>query len=386
MRNAPRLIVFLILFVILLFGAWNFIKTSKESYPELRYISNKKFSSEDLKTYFIDLAKNKGAEYAFTVLKLASLPSNTDTHLLAHGIGDVLYEQKGADGILICNEDFRNACSHSIVIGLFNSKGKEALLDIDSVCKKAPGGKGAYGMCYHGLGHGILAFEGYDKQKALLTCASLKEPGQCIGGLVMELISGGFHDRQLWQEQRQKYLIKDRPTSFCEDANMPEEGKKFCFSYLTPFLVESVGATLGRASDETLKRAFVICEKADPKYRFDCYGGFGKEFTVLAKERDVRDMTMSEEQLIKIHNWCRLAPEEGVKACISQALSSLYWGGESSSVNSINFCNLVSDLKDYCFSDLIDQVGFYVSDLSKKRAFCQEIPVSYREDCQKSLL
>ena len=137
---------------------------------EVSDLSGKNLSFEELQKYFKDLADKKGARYAFAVLKVAPLGPNIDLHLLGHTVGDVLYKQEGASGITACNNDFRNACSHSIVVGLFYDKGEKALGPISEACRKAPGGSGAYTMCFHGLGHGILSYTGYDMAKAAEIC------------------------------------------------------------------------------------------------------------------------------------------------------------------------------------------------------------------------
>ena len=110
-----------------------------ENYAELSEIKNHAASFSDLRDFFQDIAKEKGAEYAFEVLKQADVPSNTDMHLMGHAVGDILYQQKGLEGIKICTDDFRNACSHSIVVGLFSDNGDKALPEIAQACRQASG-------------------------------------------------------------------------------------------------------------------------------------------------------------------------------------------------------------------------------------------------------
>src|SRR3989344_7123689 len=137
---------------------------------ELDYVENKNLNFEELKSYFQNLAERKGARHAFEILNTASLPPNTDLHLLGHIVGDVLYKQEGIRGMEVCTNDFRNACSHSIVVGIFFDKGESALSEIAETCRRAPGGSGAYTMSLHGLGHGILAAVDYDMGRAAELC------------------------------------------------------------------------------------------------------------------------------------------------------------------------------------------------------------------------
>jgi len=367
----------------------NKVVVTKDS-KEVIEISGKELSFQELSEYFTNLAKEKGAEYAFDVLKLVSLPANTDLHLLGHYVGDVLFLQQGADGIKICTDDFRNACSHSIVVGLFQRKGQDALPEITAACKEAPGGKGAYGMCFHGLGHGILAALGYDFSKAAPLCAKTGEDHpevyECFGGMVMEIVGGGGHDKNLWSQERPKYLLANDPFNICEQNFVPIAAKGNCYNYITPFLFEAVGGNIGFPSEATLSTAFKLCNGVEDQTNRDrCFEGFGKEFVGLANSRDIRDVgNTSDEGLEKIKNWCLLAEsDEGINSCNSSALASLYWGGENDRSGSIKFCGLLDQsYQESCYQELINAVFYYIDDKTYRKDFCNEIPLNYHKDCQ----
>ncbi len=207
---------------------------------EAQDLIGKEYGFRELSDYFEDLALDKGALYAFDVLREAKLPPNIDIHLLAHTVGDILYKQKGAAGILLCTQDFRNACSHTIVIGTLLEKGPDSFKEIAALCKKAPGGPGAYTMCFHGLGHGVLAYNGYDLAKAAEMCGLSGAPGgkeeaECIGGTVMEMVSG-VHDKEVWEAKKGEYFKDSDPLYPCTAAFMPASAKRMCYTYLTPHL------------------------------------------------------------------------------------------------------------------------------------------------------
>ncbi|MFZ2522241.1 MAG: hypothetical protein WAX44_00040 [Minisyncoccia bacterium] len=357
---------------------------------------------DELTAYFKKLAEEKGGRYAFQVLKVAELGENIDLHLLGHEVGNVLYKQEGISAITACDNDFRNACSHSVVIGIFEDNGETALKDIAEACKKAPGGIGAYTMCFHGLGHGILSYEGYDMEKASKICQKTgtaeygyNESAQCISGTVMEIIGGGFHDRDIWTDQRIKYLDKNKPLSLCQKDFIPENAKSFCYDYLTPFLFEAVGANIGSPTDEDFKKAFKICDSIplnQAGYRDACFGGFGKEFNGLVQGRDIRMdsvNSISKEKLGKIHDWCMLTDKvDDQKSCIIHAMNSLYWGGENDKMVPINFCTVsrTEELRGLCFSNLNGSVSYYIKDRNYRVDYCSKIPENYKEECQKALL
>src|SRR6266545_4520508 len=60
-------------------------------YSEIDFLSKNALSFSELKSYFTELAKNKGPQYAFKILKEAPMPPNIDMHLMGHVVGDVLY-------------------------------------------------------------------------------------------------------------------------------------------------------------------------------------------------------------------------------------------------------------------------------------------------------
>lgn len=384
-----RAFLLVILFIIALFLV---NKSASENQKDL-----KNLSFDELKIYFTRLSEKKGAKQAFEVLKKAAVAPNIDMHLLGHIVGDVLYKQQGAKGIQICTQDFRNACSHSIVVGLFTDKGEQALDEIKKACKDAPGGIGAYIMCYHGLGHGILAFEGYDFEKTIDLCKKTateeydsREYPECVSGAVMEIISGGGHDKNLWAQKRAQYLKSSDPLHICSKEFMPEEARGRCYDYLTPFLWEAVGADINNPAESDSQKSFKLCNQVDEEdYRQICFGGFGKEFVGLAQSKDIRRVDQIKSvKLKKIIDWCDLAEEKaGTDRCLASALSSIFWGGENGYKASIRFCSMISRPENFqaCFLNLIGQVEYYIKDVKTKKSFCNDIPVQFAEECRKKL-
>lgn len=370
--------------------------TALGSYSELADIENKQLSFDELSAFFKKLAQEKGAEYAFDVLRVAKLPPDTDLHLLGHVVGDELYKQKGLEGITVCTNDFRNACSHSIVVGLLLEKGEGVLPTITEACRQAPGGSGAYTMCYHGLGHGILAYVGYNLDRAVTLCGKTGTQGeapQCIGGAIMEIISGGGHNRGLWTKQRPLYLKKNNPLSVCQAKSMPLDGRIFCLIYITPYLWEAAGADLGHPSDKDFSASFKFCDALpadDLSGRDVCFGGFGKEFTTLANNRDIRNVDqMDETHMRRVYDWCALAgSKNSIASCVASAMNSLYWGGENNPDGAIRLCGVIADAYQQrsCFMNLITSVQTYRSDSAYREAFCKAIPNSYQTECKTRLI
>lgn len=384
--------------VLLVLGS-AYVYISFGSYREASTIGRAS-SFTELKAGFSELAERKGAQYAFEVLRRAKLPPGTDLHLLGHIVGDELYKQKGVDGIADCTQEFRNACSHTIVIGALSEYGdKDAFPLIRAACKKAPGGQGAYTMCYHGLGHGVLAYYGYELGPTVGFCRKTgtdafgqREYKECIGGAIMELVGGGFHDRDIWLAGRAKYLVASDPLSPCSRDVIPEDAKALCYSYITPWLFELAGADMSAPGPKDFVKAFEMCDRIEGDQvhlRAACFSGVGKEFPVLALERDIRSLeSASEEQLATMRAWCSLAPHaEAKNACIRSIVSSLYWGGENDSGLVIRFCNQEQGTgRSGCFSGILEEASMYAPVDVSMADFCAKMPEDVSGACREQLL
>jgi len=118
-----RLKVFVILFVLITFGAGAafFADTAMKEYTQWRFESRLAFLGhiEEFKPaadYITKIAHTEGGAYAFKLLIESDFTEGLDTHLLGHYAGNVLYEQEGLNGMRFCTTDLWYACAHSLVI------------------------------------------------------------------------------------------------------------------------------------------------------------------------------------------------------------------------------------------------------------------------------
>lgn len=347
--------------------------------------------------YFKKLSEDKGALFAFEVLGKAYLTPGTDLHVLAHVVGDELYKQYGIQGIKYCTKSFGSACSHSIVGGALFEHGPSSLSEIAKGCKEVSGGLEAYGMCYHGVGHGVLAYVEYDLPKAVALCGRVgmgtteqygQEGVECVGGVIMELISGGGHDKKTWARVSPQYLKDDDPLYPCDSPIIPEESKGMCYMYLTPHLFKATGGDAKSPTPAVFKTAFQYCAKipiAETKKRMACYGGFGKEFPAIRADHDLRVVAeMSDAKLKEIFSWCALSQDaSGTQSCSDTVLSALYWGGENVVTAPVRYCSLVADkgMQSHCFETLEGMVFPHMQDAVAQRSFCATLGTQFTEGC-----
>jgi hypothetical protein len=206
----------------------------------------------------------------------------------------------------------------------------------------------------------------------------------------MEMLSG-VHDQEVWLEKANMYLSDSNPLKLCQSPYMPEEVRPICYTYITPEMFKVAGVNLGNPDSSDYGKAFRYCDGVTGEEdQRACYGGFGKEFVVLAQERDIRSVEkITDAQLENIIFWCQSTDVEiGVSACLHDALNSLYWGGENEFETAVRFCELIGDteLQNTCFDNQIANVKNYRSERDYRERFCSVVPEIETEKCKSELL
>jgi hypothetical protein len=382
---------------------WLFVRTQPQpAYPELAEI-NQTWSFDAYKDYFVNLAQKKSAMYAFSVLRNADIPSAISIHRVAHEIGYVHFEQKGLAGIYSCTTDFRYACEHAVVVQALITLGAEALQDVARVCSEGPGGVDAYVHCFHGVGHGLMAYLGYDYEEAVGTCKQVYDIAvtlrpdvtgkrlwhECIGGATMELMDGE-HDKDAQAKAKLTYMPASDILMPCDADFISNEVRPICYSYLKPRFFEAAGVTGGVPSPEAYPKALSYCKKIpDDEFgsRDGCYAGFGAGFAYLITGDESTFQNASDSAIVHVHELCSLADDSnGRVACDLAALDIIFWSGQSGVSAATSYCSLAPDagVKGRCFAMLFSYGAYSFPDKTKRSAFCAEFPAEYAETCMSA--
>lgn len=157
----------------------------------LSTIPNQNLKIGQEKEIWANLIKNLGPEKAYQQFKLSyQKASPGKQHNGAHIFGQALYEIEKENGIYTCDSSFAFGCYHSFLGAAIQAKGLAVVPSLNQKCSRKLRSQ-ALG-CRHGLGHGILAYLGYnynDLVKALDVCNKLPGNdtiGGCVGGIFME--------------------------------------------------------------------------------------------------------------------------------------------------------------------------------------------------------
>ncbi|HMA77889.1 MAG TPA: hypothetical protein VKP88_01990 [Candidatus Paceibacterota bacterium] len=353
------------------------------------FATNPSFS--ETATYMEAVARREGGAYAFEVLKNGSLPPGMDTHLIGHFVGDIMYEQEGIHGMRYCDEAVGYACAHSVVINALLRDGPGVFDVINDVCASI-GLPGSYDMCFHGFGHGVLAYTEFHLPEAIELCDLVGteknndwEEQECLGGVIMEM-RGGIHDPELWAVNGKPYLDPDNPLAMCQADYLPEKYREMCYIYITPFIFD-YESPADIPPPTVYADSMAWCERIDDAYeRSDCYAGFGKEYVGFALGRDVRYLNfITPEQAGLVHDWCNLAPtEEGALSCMEFALYSVYRSGSIGFDGALTFCSQARTQRsaDMCYHHFFRVAHRFHGPGRYERQLCPLVPPNRVAECQ----
>ena len=111
-------------------------------------------------------------------------------HTRVHVFGGALYKASGTGALGVCDARFSYGCFHEFLAKAIQGRGLSEVATLNQGCQQAHTSKPL--SCQHGIGHGVVAYIGYDRSgldKALRICKDLpfNDPvGGCYSGAFME--------------------------------------------------------------------------------------------------------------------------------------------------------------------------------------------------------
>lgn len=159
-----------------------------------------------------------------------------NAHEFAHIIGNSIYSKYGLDGIIECDATFAYGCYHGVSEEFLKKDGVSSVLKVQKRCIEIypPQVSMNYTGCIHGMGHGLLTWEGLNVEKALMDCDILDTAYRnfCYDGVFMEnsFISQktDFDFKNVWD--------------FC--GNLDERYGYNCARYQAQVIMASVGSDI----------------------------------------------------------------------------------------------------------------------------------------------
>lgn len=300
-----------------------------------------------------------GPAQTLELLRLGEVETGLDCHGSAHHLGRMAFAEYGAAAAFGLDESCQSGMRHGVMEQLFVGRGIANLADdVDVLCPDASNAFGRH-QCFHGVGHGVMAWTAYELEDALGICGRLSdEAGQrsCYSGVFMENVVSGLSGAV---GQRSTYVNAEDPHYPCNA--LPERYVNDCYWYQTSQMLNVLGQDLGKVAE--------TCLDAPAIGRRSCFGSYG---------RDVGAMHRGNPYLVV--QYCRL-PESLMHRgdCIDGAARTLFWDATEQDTG-VALCSAVEDpiVAESCWQAIVNQAQTVVSDLEP---FCGQLPGRWRERC-----
>lgn len=300
-----------------------------------------------------------GPGQALELLRLGEVETGIDCHAGAHHLGRMAFAEYGAAAAAGLAEACQSGMRHGVMEQLFVERGIANLAyDVDSLC---PGADNAFGrhQCFHGVGHGVMAWTAYELEDALGICGRLGDDSgrrSCYSGVFMENVVSGLSGAV---GQRSTYVDAEDPHYPCNA--LPERYVSDCYWYQTSQMLNVFGQDLEMVAE--------ACREAPATGRRACFGSYG---------RDVGAAHRGNPYLVV--QYC-LLPESLMHQgdCIDGAARTLFWDVTQQDAG-VALCADVERpiVAESCWQAVVNQAHAVSADLGP---FCGRLPDRWRERC-----
>ncbi len=312
-------------------------------------------SLDDQVKLYKNLIERVGVEQAQEYLYRSGLPFTGQTHLLNHAAGDHLYEKYGASGLVKCKDYFLASCYHGFVIHAIGRDGVYGLDNIFNECKRF--GITVTSQCSHAIGHGFLAWVGYDKlTKAAELCDEMADrvdgfPSfNCRDGVFMENI-WGVHSGE---PSAERWVNATDPFYPCNDPRINPNHLDGCWSNQPSLMYQMFKGNITRVGEECLKVENSTHQKT-------CFNALARQIHPLTKG--------DANSAFKL---CSFLPPEWTNYCTTViAVSDFSVGGRDMS---FKICARINEAeKENCYGSLHSIISVYSRTPEEYQRFCQGI-------------
>lgn len=290
-----------------------------------------------------------------------------ECHLEAHYLGRAGYDVYQERVFEECTTDCHSGCYHGALESLFQKEGSGLIERAIAICtsRDTPF---KVAQCFHGIGHGLLAFTHYDVPETLRLCQSLgsdEAKNSCYGGVFMENVQAGLGLGFADEGHVSEWVKWDDLHYPCNILTDDPDAQARCYEMQTSWMliVESYD----------YKKVAAACSEADPAMVPICFQSLG---------RDIGSATL--RNTTRIQELCTLVPDAYHGSCITGALNIIidFWGSALGDQAS-SFCATVEPAasRRACFERLAERMNDIFLTHEERRAQCASFPESYTYLC-----
>lgn len=371
LRNNTRVLLAVFIAIDLLaislvsFNYFNNLKNKTKSdattlAKEIEGIKSTQVSELQVKLYR-QLIERVGPVEAQEDLVHSGLPFDGQSHLINHTVGDWLYTKYGAKGLAYCKDYFLSSCYHGFLIKYISGEGISKLDKVMEDCWEVSL-TNAY-QCAHGIGHGLLAWDGYKNlPQALADCdrvdsLSPKFPlYNCYDGVFMEnnwaVHNDGKPDPDRW-------VKASDPTFPCYDDRIAEKYRKACWSDQPQVMYKLFNGSIERVAEECKN---IIARE----YQDTCFDSLARQINPVA-QGDPK----------KVFDLCNKVTVGWKNKCVNSNVSAFFSVGD----RQLPFilCQMIpeSGVKS-CYEILQQRINTYTTDFKERMSLCAKVPVVFR--------
>lgn len=302
------------------------------------------------------------------VLIAAAERRGVECHDRAHEFGRLSHEAFGDEVLKLSLPECHSGFYHGAIEAYFKKNGTANLREkLSFIC---PDNLNFFFMhqCRHGLGHGLMAWSGYELPETLDYCSLIDDDGgkaSCRTGAFMENIVGSLAESAEAKARGHftKYLSDD-PQYPCNIVK--EEYKSDCYFLQTDRML--------RLSTNGFQGVADACHAAPEAYHFTCFASMGRTISGITRGRPQEALDA-----------CRLIQEGANRVLCIDAVAKDYLWDPAGQEGGLAFCGIVppEDGQTECYRGLIFHAGSVLAP-EQLTSFCSRFPPELHEECLHS--
>ena len=301
---------------------------------------------------------------AKTIQYLHELQSDYgDCHQNAHNAGRFAYEIFDAQAFQTCSAECHSGCYHGATEAYFRDHGTMNLAeDLAIICSSSLNPFYTH-QCFHGVGHGLMAFSDYELFEALANCDLIPDGAEsCYSGVYMENVVGGLAPTIGHYTD----YLSDDPHFPCDIV--PDKYKNACYFYQTSHMVTIFNWDFAKVAES--------CGEADPLYQRACFESMGRDVGGLRQNDNVAAIAD-----------CNSVPfGEARTWCLIGAVQNTFWDPDGQDV-ALDFCPRLDDPdeKQGCYNTIIRRAPLVIEAEAELEAFCLKAEQDFQDACLQEL-
>lgn len=304
-----------------------------------------------------------------TITYIKTLP--IDCHQRSHKVGRLNYELVGNKAFSVMNSDCMSGYTHGVTEAFFHDHGTKNLSQSLELICHGQQNSFYFHQCYHGVGHGLMAYEDYDLPAALKDCDQLPPNGtsdkSCYSGVFMENVIGAIPVEQAKASPNTGTYhatswLSDDPLFPCNAVK--KYYKSSCYSFQTSRMIVVLNYDYQKVAD--------ACGSIETDYRSICFSSMGRDAG-----------NTYDTDYAAIEKSCDFV-EDGVlrTSCINGASQNTFWH-KTQQDSALALCRSFQEAssKLTCYSTLAERGADILPTVEENHAFCAKFEPDYKYMC-----